>query len=178
MIIPKGDLCIKDDCVEWRMYKNGDNVFDRFSLDDWNAIISGFSSNDEWDEFLIKYKDIISCFVLYKIKTNEMIAFSFIILENSKKNIYSFHGGGWFGDSLGLILYFRGIKCLFDYLFDSNIKLRTSCYTNNIKAYKLLKSIGFVRYHEKNNIYSFWLNKKRFVRSYIYNYLLGKKMIE
>lgn len=176
MIISEDNLCIKGDYVEWRIYTKGNNVFNKFSSNDWNTIISGFSSNDEWEEFLIKYKDIISCFVLYKINSNEMIGFSLIILEDSKNNICSFHGGGWLGSSLGLILYFRGIKCLFNYLFDRNIKIRTSCYTNNIKAYKLLKSIGFVRYQEKNNIYSFWLNKKRFVRSNIYNYLLGKNV--
>lgn len=175
MIFSEDNLCIKDDYVEWRIYTKGDNIFSKFSLDDWNTIISGFSSNDEWEDFLMKYKDIISCLVLYKINSYEMIAFSLIILENSKNNICSFHGGGWLGSSLGLILYFRGIKCLFNYLFDSGIKIiRSSCYTNNIKAYKLLKSIGFVRYREKDNIHGFWLNEKRFVRSYMYNYLLGK----
>lgn len=160
-----------DELLEWRKYNQSDNIFNNFSISEWHKIISDISSVQEWNEFLIEFKPIIKCYSLYERNNWAIIGFLFIKVEDYKKRIYSIHGGGCLNGNINHRLYFRGFISFLMYLLTNNIKIRTSCYKDNIRAIKLLKSVGFVKYQETNNIYKYWINMKRLKSGKIYKYL-------
>ena len=148
------NMICNDNIIVWRKYSKEDDIFNKFSIDEWNKIISGFSSSDEWDYFLKRYKNVMKCFSLYNKKNNNLIGFAFISLEDFKRNIYSIHGGGY--SKKNCYLYFRGFICLLSYLLNHGIKIRTSSYKENNKAIRFLRAVGFVKYKETENIFRFW----------------------
>lgn len=160
------NIICDDSIIEWRKYSKEDNIFNKFHREEWNKIISGFSSNDEWNDFLLIYKNNIECFSLYNRKDNNLIGFAFISLEDFKRNIYSIHGGGC--SKKNCFLYFRGFICLLSHLLNLGIKIRTVSYKENNKAIRFLHATGFVKYQEKENVFRFWINKKRLQSSKIY----------
>lgn len=159
-----------DNIIEWRRHCKEDNIFNKFQTNEWDKIISGFSSNEEWNHFLIKYKGIINCFSLYHTSNNRLIGFAFIIPEDYRRNIYSIHGGGCFRENSHL--YFRGFICLLSYLLNNDIKIRTASYKDNNKAVRFLRAIGFVKYQETENAFKFWINRKRLQSSKIYKRII------
>lgn len=74
-----------DNLIKWIDHCKEDDIFNKFQIEDWNKIIYGISSNNEWIDFLNKHSNIIKCFSLYHIAENHLIGFAFILLENEKK---------------------------------------------------------------------------------------------
>lgn len=74
-----------DSFIVWRTFSNEINLFEKFSLNEWNQIISGFTNNQEWLDYIQKYKNIINCYILYNRNTSKIIGFSIIIIEDYKK---------------------------------------------------------------------------------------------
>lgn len=165
-----------DSFIVWRTFSNEINLFEKFSLNEWNQIISGFTNNQEWLDYIQKYKNIINCYILYNRNTSKIIGFSIIIIEDYKKKICSFHGGGCSRGTLEKILYFRGVICLLSNIIKEYPKIRSACYKGNTKAYRFLSKIGFVKYYEMDDVYKFWINKKRLTTSSLYQRILINNM--
>ena len=80
----------------------------------------------------------------------------------------SLHGGGWCKTVENTLLYYRGIIVLIQDLINKGLKVRTSCFKDNMVAKRFLRSVGFVQYKETTTQYHFWINRKRLINSFIY----------
>ena len=154
-------LELTDGTIKWKIY-SGENILDRFSVNDWKQIASDISSHDEWVEFIAKYLEIVKCYVLEECATSSEIAFVYLYREDS--NSVSIHGGGWKNP----ILYYRGYVLILRCLLEKNIKVRTSCRLSNPAAIRFSRSVGFVPYRYMNDVVHMWISEKRLKSSKLY----------
>ena len=152
---------ITDGTIKWKIY-SGENILDRFSVNDWKQIASDILSHDEWVEFVAKYPEIVRCYVLEECSTSSDIAFVYLYREGL--NIVSIHGGGWENP----ILYYRGYVLILRCLLEKNIKVRTSCRLSNPAAIRFSRSVGFVPYRYMNDVVHMWISEKRLKSSKLY----------
>lgn len=57
------------------------------------------------------------------------------------------------------------------YLLEQGLKVQTSSLQENKRAYRLMRSIGFVKYRIDKGYVDMWINKERLQRSKMYRYL-------
>ena len=159
---------IPDSYVKWDVYKKDITIYSKFVLKEWNRIVSDIYSDDEWNNFLSECEGYVQCYILHRCKDNKPIAFSFLLQEDDKGHIVSLHGGGWCKTVENTLLYYRGIIVLIQDLINKGLKVRTSCFKDNMVAKRFLRSVGFVQYKETTTQYHFWINRQRLINSFIY----------
>lgn len=164
-----------DNIIEWKSYR-AELLCSMFPLQDWLQIVSDIDNDTDWANFLTEYSEFVKCFVLYRRKDNKPIGFAYILQEDEQGNIVSLHGGGWNKSISHSLLYYRGMVRLVEALLNNGVKVRTTCKIWNNRAYRFIKSAGFVNYKDINTYKYFWINKKRLTSSNIYKYILKKKL--
>lgn len=175
LITITSDTFIGDSFVKWKAYKYSDCIVNRFIAEEWHKIASDVFSEEELDSLLTDYPNVIQGFVLYENNKNKPIAFCYILRENKRRRVISIHGGGW-GNSMSLsLLYYRGLILMIQYLLHQGFRIRTSCLCTNHRAYRFLRSLGFVKYCSARGYFYMWINKKRLQCSSIYAYLKIKE---
>lgn len=154
------DLFISDGIIEWRRYDNEVDIFSRFTADEWHKIASDIENKDDWADLLCDYSEFVKCFLLWKLLSNSPIGFVYLLREPDD-DVVSIHGGGW-EKSLGAsLLYRRSLKLLAKTLLERGLRVRSSCSSDNRRAERFLKGVGFVPYRRRNGVVNFWINKKR-----------------
>ena len=154
------DFRISDGIIEWRRYNNEVDIFSQFTDVEWQKIASDITSKDDWEDLLSRYSDFVKCFLLWKLSDNSPIGFVYLMGEPDD-DIVSIHGGGW-KKSLGAsLLYRRALKLLSIALLGKLLRVRTSCSTDNRRAERFLRGVGFVPYRRANGVINFWISKKR-----------------
>lgn len=166
------DLNLSDKLIKLTKYSEEDVLYSRFSLENWQYIISDIKSDKEWSN-LLKKNSIIRCYVLKKSYNNEPIGFIYSKQEDFRGNVISLHGGGWDKSVCSSLYYYRGLILIIKELIYQNIKVRTSCFENNYRAYKFLRSVGFVKHSTSNGKIYMWINKRRLQSSKIYKRFFG-----
>jgi hypothetical protein len=162
-------LSINDSVVKWEAY-NKENLFENFSCDDLNLIVTGIETSNEWNDFLNIYSDWVRCYVLRTCLDEKIIGFVYLYNEKGNFEIVSVHGGGW-EKSLGHTLYYyRGLILLIERLILQGKKVRTSCFLGNDNALRFLRSVGFVKYLTTDNAHYMWINEQRLRNSKIYKF--------
>ena len=164
---------ISDSIVKWEVFHN-DKLCEYFPFDEWAQMIADINTDAEWMEFLNDNKELIKCYVLYTCSNNQKIGFLYLYNEDFFFNVVSVHGGGWEKSIGSSLLYYRGLILMIEYLLGQGKKVRTSCFVGNDKAFRFLKSIGFVMYLLTENAHYMWINQKRLQNSKIYKYLHRK----
>ncbi len=163
-------LPIKDSVIKWEEYNN-EELFKNFSFDDWNLIVAGVETSEEWSDFLNTYRNWVKCYVLRTCLDGKVLGFVYLYNEKGNFETVSVHGGGW-GKSLShTMYYYRGLILIIEYLILQGKKVRTSCVLGNNNALRFLKSIGFVKYLTTVNAHYLWINEKRLHNSKIYKYI-------
>lgn len=162
-----------DNIVEWRPYIAGQEICNRFPIDEWHKMVADIDSDEDWEQFLSEYPQFVKCYVLYRINDNEPIAFAYTMQEDEHGKVVSFHGGGWNKSISHTFLYYRGMTVLVEILLNCGFRVRTACRKENLTAYRFIKSAGFVNYRNSDTYHYFWINKKRLYNSKIYKKFKG-----
>lgn len=163
---------LNDSVIRWDLFNNED-IFSKFKPNEWSLIVSDIYSQQEWQNFINDYCDLVCCYVMRTCRDNREIAFVYLYNEVGIFEIVSIHGGGWDKSLCSSLYYYRGLILIIKELISQNIKVRTSCFENNYRAYKFLRSVGFVRYNTSNGMIYMWINKRRLQSSKIYKRFFG-----
>lgn len=155
---------ISNNLIKWEPYTKDDILCARFPLSQWHQIASDIHSDEEWGDFVYKYKSFVKCWVLKKIKNNEPIAMIYIFNEDDKWYKISVHGGGWESP----LLYYQGYVLMLKHLLEQGLKIRTYCQLSNPRAIRFSKSVGFVPYRYSSEEVFMWINDKRLKNSKLY----------
>lgn len=167
------DISIRDKFIKWEPYAGNNQICSRFSLEEWHKMVADIYSDRDWQQFLSEYSLFVKCYILYCCNDSTPIAFAYVMQEDEKGKIVSFHGGGW-DKSIGLtLLYYRGMIRLVESLLDSGLKVRTTCLKDNLTALRFLRSGGFVNYRTGDKYHHFWINKNRLKSSKIYKLIIN-----
>ena len=158
----------KRNTIEWYIVKNikSENMF---SKTDWAKIFGDLHSNLEIDKFISKSYG--QCFIARNLLNNEDFAFVFMYIKDFKKNTIVFHGGGWKNGNT--MLHYTALIYLLDKFFRKGYKIRTSCLLSNKKAFRFIRSVGFVNHYTSENCHYFWLPYKRFINTNIYKRIMS-----
>ena len=162
------NISIRDKFIKWESYAGNNKICERFTPKEWQKIVSDIHSDRDWKQFLSDYSHFVKCYMLYRCNDNTPIAFAYIMQEDEKGKVVSFHGGGWGKSVANTLLYYRGMICLVESLLNNGLKVRTACLKSNTVAYRFIKSAGFVNHRNSDTYHYFWINKKRLYNSKIY----------
>ena len=171
MLIDLNLNLLTDGVIIFKPYKYSDNICSKFNINEWHHIVTDIHNDQEWNSFINDYKEIITCLSVYKCKNNEFIGFVYLYLEDYSKRIISVHGGGWTKSTEHSLLFYRASICIIHHLLEQNIKVRTSCLRENERAYKIIKSLGFVKYKTTEYFNLMWITRTRLYNNQIYKYL-------
>lgn len=154
----------------WKPY-NGEDFFSkkRFTLDQWHNILGGINNKKEFDKYLYKYRNILSCYVLFKIESSVPIAMCLILEENGwfdncfPGEVVSVHGGGWNRDASSQYLYAKAWIRIIHYLYELKCRVLTDFNQNNRPAKHLIEGTGFL-YNDEINMYEYSPLNDKFIR--------------
>lgn len=161
---------IEDAIVRWELYR-GESLCDRFPIDQWRLMVTDIESDAEWRDFVNKYKDFVRCYILRSNSDNDEIAFVYLYNESGNFDTVSIHGGGWDRSIKSTMYYYRGFMLMIESLMAQGRKVRTSCFIDNIRAFRFLRSVGFMPYMRSQTTVYMWINEKRLKNSSIYKRL-------
>ena len=162
------NISIRDKFIKWESYAGNNKICERFPPKEWHKMVADIHSDRDWKQFLSDYSHFVKCYMLYRCNDNTPIAFAYIMQEDEKGKVVSFHGGGWDKSISLTLLYYRGMIRLVEALLDCGLKVRTTCLKENSTALRFLKSGGFVNYRTSDKYLNFWINKNRLKSSKIY----------
>ena len=129
-----------DNVIAWQPISDKDLICEKFSKEDWHKMVADINSDRDWQQFLSDYSHFVKCYMLYRCNDNTPIAFAYIMQEDEKGKVVSFHGGGWDKSISLTLLYYRGMIRLVEALLDCGLKVRTTCLKENSTALRFLKS--------------------------------------
>ena len=150
---------IEDAIVRWELYR-GESLCDRFPIDQWRLMVTEIETDNEWRDYILR-----------SVTDNEEVAFVYLYNESGNFDIVSIHGGGWDRSIKSTMYYYRGLILMISSLIAEGRKVRTSCYIDNIRAFRFLRSVGFVPYMRSQTTIYMWINEKRLKNSSIYKRL-------
>ena len=168
---------IGDSYVKWVPYKDGDDILNKFSKEDWHLIASDVNSEDELSELLRSYPHKIQGFVLYEIATEQPIAFVYILKESSADDMVSYHGGGWHKSMHHTILYSRGTIVMVEKLLSKGFKVITYNDIGNKRAFHFMQGVGFAKYYTSDTNNYMFINDDLLKNSKMYEYLYKTKSL-
>jgi RimJ/RimL family protein N-acetyltransferase len=132
--------------------------------------VSDIDTDEEFAEVLSSCQTI-KCYTLKLCCDGSSIAFIYTKYIDERNRVVSLHGGGWGGSFSSSRQYCRGIILMVKYLLEQGLKVQTSCLQENKRAFRLMHSIGFVKYRIDNEYIDMWINKERLQCSKMYRYL-------
>lgn len=160
---------ISSNLIKWEPYTKDDVLCVRFPLPQWHQIAGDINSDEEWGNFVFKYRSFVKCWVLKKYN-DEPIALIYIFNEDDKWQKVSVHGGGWENP----LMYYHGYVLMLSYLLEKGLKVRTYCQLSNPRAIRFSRSVGFVPYRYTEDEVFMWINEKRLKQSIIYKRFIDK----
>ncbi len=122
---------------------------ERFALEVWHRIVSDIDSDEQWREFLVRYRHVCSCYVLYPNDMTEPIAMCYILGEHAMYDdaapgtVVSAHGGGWRTDLGSKLLHARAWVAMVRHLASLGCTVLTSVKDDNLPARHLVTKTGF-----------------------------------
>lgn len=132
----------------------------RFTLEQWHNILDGINNKAEFNNYLERYKDILTCYVLYRDDSSEPIGMCLILEENGwyddcfPGEVVSVHGGGWEKSASSKYIYAKAWIRIIDYLDNLGCKILTDFNPKNKSAKHLITGTGFT-YNEEINMYEY-----------------------
>ena len=168
---------VSDSVIEWRPYKQGDDIVKRFSDEDWHKIASDVDSEEILQKLLEDHPDRIQGYVLYEVKSNTSIAFVYILKESSADDMVSYHGGGWHKSMHHTILYSRGTIVMVEKLLSKGFKVITYNDIGNKRAFHFMQGVGFVKYYTSDTNNYMFINDDLLKNSKMYEYLYKTKSL-
>lgn len=166
-------LYVTDGIIEWKLWTGQINLCEQFPLDIWHNIIFDIDTENDWQQFLKNYSRYVTCFVLYKVSTGQPIAFCYLMQEDERGDVVSYHGGGWIKSISATMMYYRGTIRMIEALLANRIRVRSASLLKNDVAKRFLQSIGFVRYTTTPTRHLYWINEKWLKSTKIYKYLVA-----
>lgn len=167
---------ISDGVIYWTLYDGTEKVCARFDKEEWHLAVSDIDTDEEFAE-VVNTCQTINCYTLRLCCDDSPIAFIYTKYIDERNSVVSVHGGGWGGSLSSSRQYCRGIILMVKYLLGQGLKVQTSCLLENKRAYRLMHSIGFVKYRIDKGYVDMWINKERLQRSKMYRYLYPQTTI-
>ena len=165
---------IGDAVLSWKPYKNGDDIVSKFSPEEWHKIAFDIDSEEQLQNLFDSYPYRIRGFVLYENATANPVGFVYVLKERKALNTVSIHGGGWNNTMTSTLFHYRGMMLMIEAVLSQGVKVRTACLVTNERAYRFLRSIGFVKYRTTADVIKMWINEKRLHNSKIYHHFYKK----
>ena len=169
-------IIAEDFVIKWQKYQ-GENLMSFFSDEDWHRIFPDIFTYERLCEFFSWSSGV--AFVAYEKKSNKPFAFLYVYIENSQKRIVEIHGGGWYSGSV--LLHYHSLFLMLDALLAEGLKIRTACIPTNARAYRFLRSVGFVKYLQTENYIYMWLSIRKLKNNFLYKKMMKteeQKMLE
>lgn len=169
-------IIAEDFVIKWQKYQ-GENLMSFFSDEDWHRIFPDIFTYERLCEFFSWSSGV--AFVAYEKKSNKPFAFLYVYIENSQKRIVEIHGGGWYSGSV--LLHYHSLFLMLDTLLAEGLKIRTACIPTNARAYRFLRSVGFVKYLQTENYIYMWLSIRKLKNNFLYKKMMKteeQKMLE
>ena len=169
-------IIAEDSVIKWQKYQ-GENLMSFFSDEDWHRIFPDIFTYEQLCEFFSWSSGVAS--VAYEKKSNKPFAFLYVYIENSQKRIVEIHGGGWYSGSV--LLHYHSLFLMLDTLLAEGLKIRTACIPTNARAYRFLRSVGFVKYLQTENYIYMWLSIRKLKNNFLYKKMMKteeQKMLE
>ena len=157
-----------DDVIECRPAADGEPICSRFPLGEWHKIANDIHSEQEWQQFVRRY-DFVHVYVCSRRCDGQPIGFVYLFEEEPPAPVVSFHGGRW--ERMHALIYYRALILLIERLLEAGIKVRTSCFNDNVNAIRFLRALGFVPYRYGRRCIYMWINAKRMYNSKLYKRL-------
>ena len=76
------------------------------------------------------------------------------------------------------LFHYRGMMLMIEAILSQGVKVRTACLVTNERAYRFLRSIGFVKYRTTAEVIKMWINEKRLRNSKMYKRFRGAEGLE
>jgi hypothetical protein len=111
---------------------------------------------------------------LYENATANPVGFVYVLKERKALNTVSIHGGGWNNTMTSTLFHYRGMMLMIEAVLSQGVKVRTACLVTNERAYRFLRSIGFVKYRTTADVIKMWINEKRLHNSKTYQHFYKK----
>lgn len=154
----------------WRPYNNENFISSQgFTITQWRNILSGIDTQIAFNKYLEKYKQILSCMVLYKKVESEPIGMCLLLEENGwwdncfPGEVISVHGGGWHQDAANKFIYAKAWLTIVHYLHGLGCRVLTNFDMLNKPAGKLILGTGFI-YNEEINMYEYSPKNDKFIK--------------
>ena len=170
------NITAKDSVILWQKYQ-GEDLMSFFSDEDWHRIFPDVFTYERLCEFFSWSSGV--AFVAYEKKSHKPFAFLYVYIENSRKRIVEIHGGGWHNGSV--LLHYHSLFLMLDALLAEGLKIRTACIPTNTRAYRFLRSVGFVKYLQTENYIYMWLSTRKLKNNFLYKKMMKteqQKMLE
>jgi hypothetical protein len=151
----------------FRLYNpQTDTIVDHYAEADWNLIFKDYKEDDMVD---LQRCANVTILLWCDIPTNTPHGMIYLEESRFQLNEISFHGGTWDHSPSLFIEIYRSLVSLFTYLISLGIRLTTSCSTDNYRADKFQRSLGFVE-QKRDDILSYKvLDEKIFISSKLLN---------
>ena len=72
---------LNDSVIRWDLFNNED-IFSKFKPNEWSLIVSDIYSQQEWQNFINDYCDLVCCYVMRTCRDNREIAFAYLYNED------------------------------------------------------------------------------------------------
>ena len=168
---------ISDGVIYWALYDGTEKVCACLDKEEeWHLAVSDIDTDEEFAEMVSSCKTI-KCYTLRLCCDDSSIAFIYTKYIDERNRVVSIHGGGWGRSFSSSRHYCRGVILMVKYLLEQGLKVQTSCLLENKRAYRLMHSIGFVKYRIDKGYVDLWINKERLHRSKMYSYLYPQTSI-
>lgn len=167
---------ISDGVIYWALYDGTEKVCTRFDKEEWHLAVSDIDTDEEFAE-VVNTCQTIKCYILRLCCDDSSIAFIYTKYIDERNRVVSIHGGGWGRSFSSSRHYCRGVILMVKHLLEQGLKVQTSCLLENKRAYRLMHSIGFVKYRIDKGYVDMWINKERLHRSKMYSYLYPQTSI-
>ncbi len=141
-MLPKTIYCGN---LVWREYSTNDTILCRFHSEEWNKIASDVYSEDEWRELLVNNRTYILSWIL--LYFDQPVAMIYLLNEDMSWGKVSIHGGAWGRSFLHTLINYKGFILFLNELLNQDIEVLTSCFRDNIKASRFIRSVGFQNFH-------------------------------
>lgn len=141
---------IESDTVAFRPYQIGmDTVADHFTPDSWKLMFT-----DANEETLKQWReDFIDRYLMISCDKRDRCPFGIMVIQELHDlKTATFHGGIWIDNMHTMWQLFEGSNYIMELLRDWGYNLQISCYTNNKRADKLQRALGFREFKQEDGL--------------------------
>lgn len=154
-----------DEFLRWRDVEPGMMIVSRFDITHWQDIMPFASSDEEVYTFLRDTRNYARMYVLEDVLSQKILGVCLLIVANSRKRTVNLHGG-IFTKNYSPLKCCNGLLIMIDALMNYGWHVRS--HSKTLRAYRLLKSLGFRICGYYNGFIYSYINKKLLHNSPIY----------